>query len=442
VTNKTLEQAIQEIGDPIKARRNAPGMAFPGVQTRGLQYTNWVDEQLSWEETCYVGDYSFTEELRIEGPDTIKLLKDLSINSLENWGHDRAKHCIQCNEHGKMITDGIMYRLGENEAVVQALPIAASDWIKYHLEKGGYDAVARTHDTFMIGVQGPNAQKVIEKVVDTPLKNYGFMRYETVTVNGKSLRALGHGMAGASGVEFHGPQEYAEEIWNTLYEAGQEYGIRRLGSIAQFTARTVGSCIFVEAVDYLPAIFGADTREFREWLGANHPAGMLKIEGSYDADDISGWFRSPVEAGRTHLLGFDHDFIGRAALEAEVANPKWNLVTLRWNPEDVAGVFASMTREDNYKLIDIPTIQHIRLVMDKVTKDDEFIGTTSHPGYSFKHRTWLSFATIDVEHTRPGTEVTICWGEGGRPPGVMPHVPTTLRATVDTVPYRTLTKGR
>jgi vanillate/3-O-methylgallate O-demethylase len=444
MTGRSLEQAIQEAygGDAIAARRNAPGIAFPGIRTRGIDYTHWVDEQKSWEETCYVGDYSFTEELHVEGPDALKLFKDLSVNSFENWGHGRAKHCIQCNTDGKTISDGIIYRLGENEIIMQALPISTNDWIRYNVEKGDYDVTAQIRDTFMIGLQGPNASKVIEKVIGCRLSNYGFMHYETVEIKGRKVRALGHGMAGASGVEFQGPQEYAEEIWDAVYEAGREYGIRRLGSLAQFTARTVGSGIIVEAGDYLPAIFGEDTQEFREWLDAECYEGLLRIEGSYDADDISGWFRSPVETRRTNLIAFDHGFIGREALEEEVTNPRRSAVSLLWNDDDVADVFASMTRRDNYKFIDVPTIQRIRLVMDKVIKDGELIGSCSHPSYGFTSRKWISPATIDVGYAQPGTEVTIVWGEGGEPPGGMPHVQTTVRATVAPWPYRKLTKGQ
>lgn len=82
MSTRSLEDAIQEVGDPIEARRTAPGVTFPGIQLRGTSFTNWVDEQRAWEETCYVGDYSFTEEIRIDGPDALEFFKDVSVNSL------------------------------------------------------------------------------------------------------------------------------------------------------------------------------------------------------------------------------------------------------------------------------------------------------------------------------------------------------------------------
>ena len=61
----------------------------------------------------------------------------------------------------------------------------------------------------------------------------------------------------------------------------------------------------------------------------------FKVSGSVDPNDLRARYRTPVEVGWAGMCKFDHDFLGRAALEAEVANPKRTVVTLRWNPEDV-----------------------------------------------------------------------------------------------------------
>src|SRR5262249_10292514 len=57
---------------------------------------------------------------------------------------------------------------------------------------------------------------------------------------------------------------------------------------------------------------------------------FLKFAGSVDPADLRARFRTPVEVGWHRMCKFDHDFLGRAALESEVANPKRTVVTLRW----------------------------------------------------------------------------------------------------------------
>jgi vanillate/3-O-methylgallate O-demethylase len=74
-------------------------------------------------------------------------------------------------------------------------------------------------------------------------------------------------------------------------------------------------------------------------------ASTFNIAGSFDAGDVSGWYRSPVERGWAKNVKFDHDFIGRRALEEEIAHPRRAMRTLVWNADDVCEVFASMFRQ-------------------------------------------------------------------------------------------------
>ena len=83
--------------------------------------------------------------------------------------------------------------------------------------------------------------------------------------------------------------------------------------------------------DYLPAIFGEDMKAYLEEFRAAMPAFAVtfNIAGSFKADDVSAWYRSPVELGWANCIKFDHDFFGRPALEAEVAHPR--RVMGRWS---------------------------------------------------------------------------------------------------------------
>jgi vanillate/3-O-methylgallate O-demethylase len=155
-----------------------------------------------------------------------------------------------------------------------------------------------------------------------------------------------------------------------------------------------------------------------------------KITGSFEADDVSAWYRSPVELGWAKNIKFDHEFIGREALRAEVANPTRVIGTLVWNADDVIDVYASLFRQGKpYRFMEIPIHQQWYMYADKVLKDGKLVGVTTSRGYSYYFRQMLSLCTIDVEHSNPGAEVSVIWGNPGEPQ-------KEIRATVAPAPYK------
>jgi glycine cleavage system aminomethyltransferase T len=136
------------------------------------------------------------------------------------------------------------------------------------------------------------------------------------------------------------------------------------------------------------------------------------------------------------MCRFDHDFVGRAALEAEAADPKRTVVTLRWNTEDVIDIHASLFRKDEpYKTLDLPYAPQDwpQAHADWIMKDGRPVGFSSGTIYSYWFRETLSMACLDVDLAEIGTEVVVQWGDfGGRIKDV--------RATVERYPY--LVEGR
>ena len=137
---------------------------------------------------------------------------------------------------------------------------------------------------------------------------------------------------------------------------------------------------------------------------------------------------------------FDRDFVGREALERMADNPRREKVTLVWNGEDVTRVFETFFQDggtDTAKWIDLPLSNYATLQYDKVLKDGETAGLSTYTGYTYNQRAMLSLACVDVEHSEPGTEVTVVWGEEGggtSKPTVERHVQTEIRATVAPAP--------
>ena len=107
----------------------------------------------------------------------------------------------------------------------------------------------------------------------------------------------------------------------------------------------VEACFPTPSVDYVPAMFGEDEREFAQTFSENARDVYRMTDGSFEYSDISELYRTPVELGWKKNIKFDHEFIGREALEPEVSNPKRTIATLVWNEEDVADVYASSVPE-------------------------------------------------------------------------------------------------
>jgi vanillate/3-O-methylgallate O-demethylase len=173
--------------------------------------------------------------------------------------------------------------------------------------------------------------------------------------------------------------------------------------------------------------------EYRTEFAAAMPASTatFNIAGSFEADDVSAWYRSPVELGWGKNVKFDHDFIDRAALEEEAANPKRVMRTLVWNADDLKKVYGSLFDERTvpYDYMEMPRDQRGFMYMDKVLKDSRLVGVSSSRGYSYYFRKMLSLCTIDVEQSEPGTDVEVVWGNPGKPQ-------KSIRATVAPAPYK------
>ncbi len=223
---------------------------------------------------------------------------------------------------------------------------------------------------------------MVEKAAGQSLRDIRFMRFSNIRINGREVCALRQGMAGEIGFELQGPTAYAQEIYDAILQAGREFGIRRLGGRTVFINH-LEACYPTIITDYLPAMFGDDMKEYLAEFRAAMPAfaTTFNLAGSFEADDISAWYRSPIELGWPKNIKFDHDFIGRKALEAEVADPRRTMRTLVWNADDVIEVYASLYRQGGpYHYMEMPRDQRGFMWADKVLKDGKIVGVEIRAG--------------------------------------------------------------
>jgi len=453
MSQQNLEQLLKTAGNPLKLLRNSQigAYVYPVVPS---EYHNWRDEQRAWRETAVLFDQSHhMAELTVKGPDALKLISYTTINSFNNFAPNKAKQMVPISYDGYVIGDGILFNLAENELLfVGRAP--SVNWIQFHAETGNFKvdlirddrspsmprgkAVVRRHYRFQ--VQGPNAAKILEKVNGGPIPDVKFFTMDYITIKGRKVRALRHGMAGAPGLEIWGPYEEGEEIRDALLEAGREFGLVPVGSRA-YASNTLESGWIPSP---LPAVYtGEKMKKYREWLPAGGYEGTGSIGGSFVSDNIEDYYLTPYELGYGPFVKFDHDFVGRDALEKMVKDkaPQRKKVTFAWNGEDVAKIFASLfvPGGENYKFFDLPLANYASSSYDNVTMGGKTVGYSMFGGYSYNERTALSLGVVD-ENINVGDVLTLVWGEengGTKKTTVERHKQLEVRVKVSPVPYAT-----
>jgi syringate O-demethylase len=454
MADRSLEDLLGTVESPVELLRNSQAgpNVYPGVPA---EYTNWRDEQIAWQTTCVLFNQSYhMADLAVSGPDAASLLSRLAVNSFDGFTVDKAKHFVPCSPEGYVIGDVILFHLAEEEFnLVGRAP--ALNWITYHAETGGYDVeveldqrwALRTDGrrrSYRFQVQGPNAMQVIEKVLGGPAPELKFFNMTAITIAGRPVRALRHGMVGQPGWELFGPWEDEAPVHEALLEAGEEFGLREVGGRA-YSSNTLESGWIPSP---LPAVYsGESLREYREWLPAAGYEGTASIGGSFYSDSIVDYYLTPWDLGYGGYVRFDHDFIGREALEAISDHEHRQKVTLALDDEDVTSTIGTMfgPEAERAKFMDWPSAVYCMHPFDRVTVDGETVGLSTWIGYSANEGKMLTLAVLEPEYAEPGTEVTFVWGEedgGSAKPTVEPHVQTEIRATVSPVPYTAVVRER
>ncbi|MBC7986359.1 MAG: aminomethyl transferase family protein [Sphingomonadaceae bacterium] len=443
-----LEQLLRQSGNTVEMLRNLPAgpNVYPGVPP---EFTNWRDEQAAWQKSCVLFDQSFhMAELLVDGPGAFAMLEGLAYNSFKGFVPDKAKQFAPVSPAGYIIGDVILFYLAENSFnLVGRMP--AINWVMYHAETGGHDVTVsldkRSADrpdpfgrlNYRFQLQGPNAMATLGKAIGETPPDLKFFNMCWLTIAGKQVRALRHGMAGQPGYELFGPWEDGAAVKAALVEAGREFGLRQAGGRC-YSSNTLESGWIPSP---LPAIYtGEELRAYREWLPADSYEANGSIGGSFVSDDIEDYYLTPWDLSYGGFVKFDHDFVGRAALERMAAGPHRRKVTLALENEDVlAAIGSQLEKGDRARFIEFPSAVYAMHPYDKVlTRDGGDAGISTWIGYSSNERKMLTLAILDEAHAEPGTEVILVWGEpdgGSAKPAVERHAQFEMRATVSPVPY-------
>jgi vanillate/3-O-methylgallate O-demethylase len=433
MTAPSLQNGIDKAGSAVRLRwTDSPRVWTPPVVEP--EYTGWRREQAAWQDGVALMDLSYHMwDTFIAGPDATRMLSELSANNYQKFAVNQAKQFVAVNENGFLVGDAILLRRGEQDYVITGRP-TAQNWITYHAQQGGYDVELNSDPDcsrdpshippfFRYQIQGPLAQQLIEAAFGGPLPATKFFHASTVTLAGKHFRALRHGMAGQPGYEFLGDYADHAPVKEALIRAGEQFGLELVGSLAYPTAQAEGGWVPAP----IPAIYddSADQRAYRSWLPLHTPDGLQPLHGSLYSPDIADYYLTPYELDYGRSVSFNHDFLGREALQALKEAERRHKVTLVMDGDDVAKVLG-----EGHGIVNTLAKQRIEI-------DGELIGKTEYTAFNDPYRTMLSLALVSAERAKPGTEVTVTWGNhpgGDVDPEADLGLPR-IRATVQPCPY-------
>lgn len=406
-------------------------------------YSGWRDETDSWKKTAYLGAALMNSPIYdVKGPDVAKFFSKICVNKFDNFKIGKIRHAIICNEKGQMMTDGVVMKIAED--TYRTYWLAPTLEFLVQQNQGAYDITGEdlTGKEYFFQIAGPLSYEIMSQVCDQELRDLKFANHMMIKIGGKDVRILRLGMTGNLAYEIHGPMEDAIDVYNLVWEAGKEKGMRKLGQLAYCMNHTEGGYPNINIHYPLPWFESEDLgfKGYSEFLGSrpwfafyNYNRNLIGSLG----DDLQTRFVTPVDVGWGNLIKFDHDFTGKAALEKLVATPTRTVATLEWNAEDIADVYASQfkgTDVEPYDFIeDRPNDMfyfgdQFTYLTDKVMDGDKMVGISVGRGVSNYYRRMISMTFIDPAYAKEGTELKLIWGTPG-------HQQKEIRVTVARYPY-------
>jgi len=233
------------------------------------------------------------------------------------------KHTVLCNDDGLVTQHAILQRNGEEEFRFFA---AGLPWANYLASQSKFDMTIRPYRSYLFQVAGPTSLETLERTTGESLGDIRFLRFRPAVIAGLPVEIGRIGMSGNLAYEVRGLMDEGATVFQAILEAGKGLGIHRLGWRTYFVNHIEGGFPQTGWSFYSAAIEDAGSRAM------TGPRVMPRVTGSVDPANMRARYRTPVEIGWAPTVRLNHNFRGRAAIEAEMADPRRTMVTLRWEP--------------------------------------------------------------------------------------------------------------
>jgi len=265
----------------LHIRLGAKMVPFAGFEMP-VRYSSDLDEHHTVRNAVGVFDVSHMGEFSIKGPGALALVQKVTSNDAAALYDGKVQYGYLPNATGGVVDDLLVYRIAEDDyfLVVNASNIEKDwNWIQSHNTEGV--AMENLSDSLcLLAVQGPHATATLQKLTDVDLTSMEYYTFRIGEMAGiKDIIISATGYTGAGGFEIYVKNADAEKMWNTIFEAGAEFGIKPVGLGARDTLRLEKAfCLY-----------------------------------GNDIDDET----SPLEAGLGWVTKFTKDFINSEALKAQ-----------------------------------------------------------------------------------------------------------------------------
>ena len=238
----------------IHKKLNAKMVAFAGYEMP-IQYEGGImHEHKVVREKVGVFDVSHMGEFEVRGNDALKFLQFLTVNDASKLAKGNVQYSAMCFEDGGIVDDFLVYNMGDYYMLVVNGANIEKDWnwAKKVAEKFQVELNDTSDEYNLLAVQGQNSLKTIQKLTATDLSKIEFYNFELGQVAGIDTIISRTGYTGELGFElyFKGDEATAEKMWNSLFEAGKEFGIEPIGLGARDTLRMEkGYCLYGNDID-------------------------------------------------------------------------------------------------------------------------------------------------------------------------------------------------
>ncbi|OFY63314.1 MAG: glycine cleavage system protein T [Bacteroidetes bacterium RBG_13_43_22] len=218
-----------------------------------VEYTGINDEHITVREKAGVFDVSHMGEFRVTGPSALSFLQYITSNDVSALFDAKVQYSCFPNGNGGIVDDLLVYRFNPEKylLVVNAANIDKDwNWCVSHAGKFGLktgkDLINASDEIAQLAIQGPLALKAMQKLTQTPVTGMEYYTFREIEFAGiKDVLFSTTGYTGAGGCEIYVKNEDGPVLWNAVFEAGKELGIKPVGLGARDTLRLeMGFCLY------------------------------------------------------------------------------------------------------------------------------------------------------------------------------------------------------
>ena len=189
-----------------------------------IQYSSITEEHNAVRQHCGVFDVSHMGEVVVTGPDAEKYVNPIFTNDITNAPQFQVYYGMMLYENGGTVDDMLVYKMGENNffIVINAANIDKDfAWMTKNAEGFDVNVVNRSEYYGQLAVQGPEAEAVVESVLNLPCKDLVFYTAKVIETNGEEVIVSRTGYTGEDGFEIYASHDFIRNNWDLLIKSGR-----------------------------------------------------------------------------------------------------------------------------------------------------------------------------------------------------------------------------